>query len=150
MSQGRKQLPTNLKVLKGTAQKSRLNPKEPKPKNDKIRMPEGLSDLAKKHFKKVSKELKEAGILTNIDVQALALYCEAYARWMDANEKINNFGSVIKAPSGYPVQSPYLSISNKAFEQMKAMLTEFGMTPSSRSKVTSNKANANDDPWKNL
>lgn len=33
------------------------------------------------------------------------------------------------------MQSPFLAIANKAFEQMRAMLVEFGMTPSSRSRV---------------
>ena len=34
------------------------------------------------------------------------------------------------------MQSPYLAVANKAMEQIKAMLTEFGMSPSSRSRVT--------------
>ena len=34
-----------------------------------------------------------------------------------------------------PMQSPYLAIANKAMEQMRAMLTEFGMSPSSRTRV---------------
>jgi hypothetical protein len=32
--------------------------------------------------------------------------------------------------------SSYLAIANKAFEQLSKMLTEFGMTPSSRSRVS--------------
>ncbi len=39
------------------------------------------------------------------------------------------------APSGYPVQSPYLLIANKAMEQMEKMLSHFGMSPSTRTKV---------------
>jgi phage terminase small subunit len=42
---------------------------------------------------------------------------------------------VIKAPSGYPIASPYLSIANTAMAQMTRLLVEFGMTPSSRSRV---------------
>lgn len=33
------------------------------------------------------------------------------------------------------MQNPYLVISNKALKQMKEMLTEFGMSPSSRARV---------------
>lgn len=44
------------------------------------------------------------------------------------------YGTVVKSPSGYPIQSPYLAIANKAHEQMTKLLAEFGMTPSSRSR----------------
>ncbi len=130
-----KPLPTALKIFKNTARKDQLNEFEPTPDSDQIKPPENLSDDARKHWDHVVEQLVLAGIMTNLDNQALALYCEAYARWSTANAKIAKHGMVIKAPSGYPVQSPYLSISNKAFEQMKAMLSEFGMTPSSRSRI---------------
>ncbi|MFO7905810.1 MAG: phage terminase small subunit P27 family [Pirellulaceae bacterium] len=113
-------------------------------------MPAGLSDKGKAHWKKVSADLKDAGILTNIDVHALAMYCESYARWADANEKIQQYGPVVKTPNGFPAQSPYIQIANKAFDQMRAMLTEFGMTPSSRTKISRADEDKEDDPWANL
>ena len=42
---------------------------------------------------------------------------------------------MVKSPNGFPIQSPYLAVANKAMEQMRAMLTEFGMSPSSRTRV---------------
>jgi phage terminase small subunit len=33
------------------------------------------------------------------------------------------------------MQSPYLAVANKAMEQMRALLAEFGMSPSSRTRV---------------
>ena len=42
----------------------------------------------------------------------------------------------MKAPkTGVPMQNPALSIANKAMQEMTKLLAEFGMTPSSRSKV---------------
>jgi P27 family predicted phage terminase small subunit len=79
--------------------------------------------------------LSRAHVLTDLDVDALALYCEAYARWAWANAQIKKHGVLVKTPNGFPTQSPLLQIANKAFEQMRVMLTEFGMTPSSRSRV---------------
>lgn len=32
--------------------------------------------------------------------------------------------------------NPYLSVANQAYGQMRAILVEFGMTPSSRSRVS--------------
>ena len=76
------------------------------------------------------------GLLTRIDRAALALYCEAWGRWVEAEEALRKYGVMIKAPSGYPVQSPYLAIANRAMDQMAKLLVEFGMSPSSRSRVT--------------
>ncbi len=136
MAAGRKPKPTALKLLTGTAQPSRMIKNEAKPKADAIKMPDHLSDGAKKCWAIVSKQLREAEVLTNLDTHALAMYCEVFARWQTANQSLAKYGPVIKAPSGFPVQSPYLQISNKSFDQMKALLVEFGMTPSSRTKVS--------------
>ena len=130
-----KPLPTALKVFRNTDRADQLNEFEPMPDSDKIAPPDNLSKPALKYWDHVVEQLKSAGIMTNLDNHALGMYCEAYARWVEANDKISEHGMVIKAPSGYPVQSPYLSISNRAFEQMRAMLSEFGMTPSSRSRI---------------
>ena len=127
--------PTALTILKGNPSKRPLPENEPKPKVGTPRAPKHLSDVAKKHWRKVVHELAAAKIMTCLDTDALSLYCEAYARWIDANEHLQKYGTVVKSPKGFPMQSPYLSISNKAFEQMKAMLNEFGMTPASRTKV---------------
>jgi P27 family predicted phage terminase small subunit len=74
--------------------------------------------------------------MTDIDGAALAAYCQAWARWVEAEENLVKYGVVIKAPSGFPIQSPYLAIANKAMDQMTRLLVEFGMSPSSRSRVT--------------
>lgn len=142
---GRKPVPTKLKVVRGTAQPCRTNQDEPKPANDHIKMPLGLSKRAKSQWRKVCRQLQDAEIITNVDTHALAMYCEAFARWAEANQEIERFGAVVKSPSGFPVQSPYLQIANKAFDQMKGMLIEFGMTPSSRTKVSRVKKEQPDD-----
>ena len=128
-------LPTKLKIFKGTDKKIRLNENEPEPLSDNIVMPEHLSKKAKKQWEKIVEQLTGAGIMTNLDQDALELYCEAYAKWADANDKLRTHGMVVKAPSGYPIPSPYLSIANKAFEQLRQMMIEFGMTPSSRTRI---------------
>lgn len=133
--QGRKPTPTALKIVRGNPGKRALPENEPTPSKE-IRMPDYLSPEAAKHWPLVAEQLKDAGVLTAIDAAALALYCEAFARWRHANEQVVKFGPVVKAPSGFPVQSPYLAIANKAHEQMTKLLVEFGMTPSSRSRVT--------------
>lgn len=83
----------------------------------------------------MGRKLAAWGLLTEIDGAALALYCQAWARWVEAEAQLLKFGTVIKSPNGFPIQSPYLPIANKAMEQMTKLLVEFGMSPSSRSRV---------------
>ena len=54
---------------------------------------------------------------------------------MDAEEKLRNSGAILQTPNGWLAQSPYLAIATKATEQLVRILVEFGMTPSSRSRI---------------
>lgn len=135
---GRKSVPTALKIVRGNPGKRPLNQDEPQPEpatDDD--MPAHLSDAARAHWAVVAQQLRDAKMLGRVDALALALYCEAFARWKDASDHVAKNGPVVTSPrSGYPVQSPYLNIANKAHDQMVKLLTEFGMTPSSRSRVS--------------
>lgn len=138
-------LPTNLKVLRGTAQPCRMNNQEPRPTRDKVKMPSGLTRDEKKYWRQIAADLEAAGILTRLDVQGLRLYCRVYTGWLDANHKLDEYGPVIKAGNGSPVLSPYVRLSQKYFDQLLAILREFGMTPSSRSRIHASKDQPQDD-----
>jgi P27 family predicted phage terminase small subunit len=43
---------------------------------------------------------------------------------------------MVKSPSGYPVQSPYVAIANRQTEIMMRIASEFGFTPASRSRIS--------------
>jgi len=98
--------------------------------------PKHLSEPARKEWRRITKILSEVGLLTELDRTALALYCEAYAEYIEASEQIRQHGLLLKSPLGYPTQSPYLSIRNRAAAQMRSYMLEFGMTPAARSRVT--------------
>lgn len=132
---GRKPKPTALKVLAGNPGHRPLNSAEPEPRRRMPFCPRVLQGEARREWHRMGKILFQAGLLTEIDGPGLMGYCLAYARLLDAEEKVREFGSVVKAPSGYLAHSPYLAIANKALEQMRAFLVEFGMTPSSRTRV---------------
>lgn len=134
-ARGARPLPTKLKAVRGTLRKGRARGHEPEPDIEIPRCPSHLSPEAKREWKRVSLDLAGYGLLTRIDRAALALYCEAWGRWVDAEKALRTYGVMIKSPSGFPMQSPYLAIANKSMEQMRAMLCEFGMSPSSRTRV---------------
>lgn len=132
---GRKPIPNNLHILRGNPGKRALNGDEPKFDKTPPRCPAHLSDEAKREWRRIIKDLSAANLLTIVDRAALASYCQAWGRWVESEDNIRKHGMLVKSPNGYPMQSPYLAVANKAMEQMQRMLVEFGMTPSSRSRI---------------
>lgn len=132
---GARPLPTKLKFVRGTLRKGRVNAHEPVLEVEIPPCPRELGAAAKKEWKRIAPELAGMGLLSRIDRAALALYCDSYGRWLEAIGALKKFGVVIKSTNGYPVQSPFVAIANKAGEQVRLLLSEFGMSPSSRTRV---------------
>ena len=132
---GRKPKPTVLKLLEGNPGRRPLNQNEPKSQVRLPRVPEHLSDEAKKEWRRLGHLLVRMGVMTEADADALALLCTSWARWLEAEEQLRRYGIVIKSPSGYPIQSPYLSIARQSMAELRSLLSEFGLTPASRSRV---------------
>ena len=133
---GRKPQPTKLKVLHGNPGKRALNKNEPQPELTRPEPPEHISAVAKEEWNRISSELYSLKLLSNIDRSALAAYCQAYARWVDAEKTIGEKGLLIKTTNGNVIQSPLVGIANTSLQIMHKFLVEFGMTPSSRSRIT--------------
>ncbi len=93
---GRKPKPTAVKELESNPGKRALNEFEPKPKKKAPKCPNWLDTEAKKEWRRVAKQLEELGVLTEVDMAAFAGYCEAYARWKEAEEFISKYGTIVK------------------------------------------------------
>lgn len=132
---GRKPKPTVVKVLEGNPGKRNLNIHEPRPEKKAPRCPVWLEAEAKKEWRRMAKQLEQLGILTEIDMAAFAGYCQAYARWKEAEEYISENGVVMKAPSGYCQQVPQVSIAQTYLKIMNRFCEQFGLTPSARSRI---------------
>lgn len=132
---GRKPKPTAIKVLEGNPGKRNLNTLEPKPIAKAPRCPAWLEDEAKKEWKRIAKQLENLGILTEIDMTSFAAYCQAYARWKEAEEFISQHGTIVKTPSGYWQQVPQVSIAQTYLKLMNKCCEQFGLTPSARSRI---------------
>lgn len=132
---GRKPKPTAIKELEGNPGKRALNRKEPQPSGGIPSRPAHLHGAAAIEWNRVVKELQEMGVLTRIDRAVLASYCVAYGHWVDAEQHLQEEGAVIETTFGNKVQNPYLQISKRSMDQMVKFAAEFGMTPSSRSRV---------------
>ena len=134
---GRKPKPTAIKVLAGNPGRRPVNKAEPR-----FHVPERtpsppafLSDSAAEVWRDLGKLLRDAGLFTVVDRYALAMFCAVTARWMEAERKLQQAGPVITSDAGGMYQNPWLHVANKAWGQMRQMLSEFGLTPAERSRL---------------
>ncbi|MFO1109279.1 MAG: phage terminase small subunit P27 family [Bradyrhizobium sp.] len=122
--------------MAGNPGKRPLNPHEPRPEPALPECPSVLNPLARLEWERLSTELAKLNLITHLDRGALATYCGAYALWAEAMEQIQKYGTIVKSPTGYPIQSPYLAIANRQAEIMIRVAAEFGFTPASRSRIS--------------
>ena len=134
-TRGRKPKPTALKALEGNPGKRPLNEHEPVPPKGAIRCPAWLEAEAKKEWKRLAPSLEAMGVLTAVDITAFAGYCQAYARWKEAEEFITQHGSILRTKSGYVQPVPQVSIAQTYLKIMNRFAEQFGLTPAARSRI---------------
>ncbi|MGH6811349.1 MAG: phage terminase small subunit P27 family [Methylocella sp.] len=132
---GRKPLPTHLKLVKGTARPHRLNKDEPKPAVSVPEPPAHLDEWARAKFAAMAEMLARHGMMTELDAGALARYAVVWCRWLEAEAEVKRRGPVVKTEGGNIIQNPFLAVVNKCLAQMAQIESEFGLTPSSRSRI---------------
>ncbi|MCX7633239.1 MAG: phage terminase small subunit P27 family [Turneriella sp.] len=124
-----------IKKLEGNPGRRPLNKNEPKPDKKAPRCPAWLEDEAKKEWKRIGKILERLGLLSEMDMAAFAGYCQAFARWKEAEEFISQHGTIIRTPNGYLQQVPQVSIAQTNLKIMLKFCEQFGLTPSARSRI---------------
>ncbi len=136
-TKGRKPKPSELRLIEGNREHRPILI-NPKPRPVYPRAPRWIDPAAKKEWKKMMPALYRLGLLTEIDITALAAYCQCFAKWKEA--EIKAIIGIFKTDTGYISQNPYINIALKYEKAMRAYLTEFGMTPSSRTRLSTNEA----------
>ena len=99
------------------------------------RAPAHLDKAAKKQWRYIAPKLAALGVLSDIDIAALTAYCKAHSRGIELDEEIKKALAI----EGRVIDAPLLALfraSNQNTDQIRKFLIEFGMTPSSRSRVT--------------
>ncbi len=138
-------LPTALKSVRGTVRKCRLNENEPKPATTIPATPTFLSDEARQEWDRIAPILERNGILTEIDGAALAAYCQTFADWIEATLKVREEGFLTATTNGNVIQNPMVGVANRLKADLLRFLSEFGMTPASRSKIHAVKGDGQSD-----
>lgn len=141
---GRKPKPGELRKLEGNRGNRPINDAVKPPRGDRPPdAPAHLTADARAEWKRVARGLWDLGLLTAIDVGALAAYCQAWARWKNAEKLIEKAkkaypaggGLFVETTNGNLIQHPAVGIANRAMADMVKFAAEFGMTPSGRTKV---------------
>jgi P27 family predicted phage terminase small subunit len=70
--------------------------------------------------------------------------------WVAAKKKMFEEGVTLTSPNGYTIPSPSFTVASKAFKQMQSLWVEFGMTPSSRSRIKAGEPVEASDPFEDL
>lgn len=141
--------PDKLKALEGNPGKRKLNLDAPEPEG-MAKCPTDLSVEAKNEWKRVAKELHDLGLFTIIDRTALAVYCDAYDKWITATKALDKHGLTMeytnKNGSTNITARPEVNIATKYAQIIKSFCAEFGLTPSSRCRLLLPK-DKEDDPF---
>ena len=97
---------------------------------------------ARKEWKRLAPILMGMGLLTAADAVPFAGYCQAYARWREAQDEITRHGSIYKDGEGRIRPNPYIAIANQQMREIKSFAAEFGLTPSTRAAMIANVVSA--------
>lgn len=129
--------PTALKLMRGNPGQRKLNAKEPKVEKEIPNPPPHLTDeesLAE--WERMTEVLYGMGVLSRVDANALALYCDTHSAYVRAKTDIEENGFESATHNGSIIQRPCVAVFHRTKADMVKLLCEFGMTPASRTKVS--------------
>ena len=97
-----------------------------------ISCPSWLDSTARKEWQRCAPILEDLGLLTSIDVQPLAAYCQTYADLLAARRQIQRRGRYLTGSRGSMITAPWTRAAKDASDRLVRYAAEFGCTPSSR------------------
>lgn len=136
--------PTALKVIEGNPGKRALNKQEPDPTYlTDMTAPAWLHPAARDIWDEVAPRLAEAKLLTEVDVQMLAMGCVAIAQHRQAVKRTGEDLVKSKFELGdddQPVYvgehiNPWMLVQSMSFKQAMTVFQQFGMSPAARTRI---------------
>lgn len=143
-SGGHNAKPSAIKKLQGNAGHRKINAAEPVVAIGTPEKPKGMPKAASREWDRIVPVLLALKVLSEVDGKALAAYCDAFAHWEMARREMSSRGLLVEEPIlnkegdeiGCKVKAnPAVAIYATMANLMKKFLTEFGLTPASRSKL---------------
>ena len=139
--------PTALKVAEGNRGKRKINHQEPDPDYlDDFTPPKYLSETAKERWSKIVPALRQARLVTKVDIDQLAIGIQSLANWIDAQEHINIeraekgtmalLGKSSEEKQQQP--NPWLIVQSMSAKHWDRIARQFGMSPQARTAISLN------------
>lgn len=144
---GRTPKPTALKVIEGNRGKRATNKQEPDPTYlTDMEPPAWLAPAAKEVWNDVAPKLAAAKLLTEVDVQMLAMGCVAIAQHRYAvmrtgedlvkvKHEVDDKGELFGVGEHI---NPWMLVQSMTFKQAMAVFQQFGMSPAARTRIAIN------------
>jgi P27 family predicted phage terminase small subunit len=133
MPTGRKPKPTKLKLVDGNPGHTPVNKNEPEPDPSLPPPPEWLEGKALELWEKKTPNLNEIGLVTTADAEQFAFYCAVTAEAQRLAVDVSEHGMTDKRTRRRRPEA--VSFENMV-KLSKTLAAEFGLTPSSRSRIT--------------
>lgn len=122
--------PTSILKLRGSWRgKKRVD--EPAPPAFEGKCPGWLRPQARKVWEVITKQLIAMNVIGQTDVGLLARYCQTFVKWREAEEYIQEHGSVQMGKEGESIH-PFATLAVKYGEQLKGMERDLGLSPAAR------------------
>lgn len=130
---GPKPKPTELKKVQGNPGKRALNKQEPKPQTP-VKRPRGMQPIAQRLWDEYAPELERLQVLTGVDSAAFRLMAEHYGFAVQAARLLQQGGLTVETGDGVK-KNPVAQVFKDNSLAFKAYAGEFGLTPSSRTRL---------------
>jgi len=133
-----------LKLVTGNPGKRALNKQEPDPDYlCDLTPPAWLDAGAADVWNDIAPKLRAAKVLTEIDVQLLAMGCISIAQYRQAVKRTGESlvkAKIIESEDGKAIESgeqinPWFIVQSMSFKQASAVFKEFGMSPAARTRI---------------
>ena len=131
---GRRPKPTAVRELQGNPGKRPLRTGEPQPAASSARAPRGLGVEGSRFWRRYAPALAALGVLTEVDEPALRMAAEHYEVAVRAATQLHEEELTLEGRDG-PKKNPLTQILRDNSTALRGFLTEFGMTPASRSRL---------------
>lgn len=103
-------------------------------RSDTIHAPTWLSKTAQKEFNRLATLLVEVEIMTEADINHLALYCDAYDKYICFERQVRRKGYWVQGKDEKK-PNPFITKMNQAAAQMRTFATDLGLSPAARAKL---------------
>ncbi|MDR9857861.1 phage terminase small subunit P27 family [Paenibacillus sp. VCA1] len=119
-------------------------------KKKKLKIPVWLSDEARKVWRKTVKDMEEFDVLDKVDEDVLGTYCDAVARYQEANNLIEIHGYTEVNAQGNNVVSAHVKLAQSYARIILSYSNKLGLNAEARARLAKKLADAEGDPNEDL